>query len=387
MARVKKSERGDGIYKRKDRTGFWFSYRDWQGKRVQMRTDAPTLQQARKILAAKVIEAEEIRNGVRPVPATPEEEKRKALTFSEVGTRYLSFQKARLTVAAYDRTRGILEGHLTAAFGPKRLAEITREDCDAYVTARTGLVSPASITKELNILKHLLGLCVDWRLVAVNVAHRVKAPKVNNQKNRHLQPEEIRRLLAACPEWLRPIAGLLVSTGMRRSECLGLRWAWIDRNANCISIPRTKNGKVGIVRLNALAWSVLDSLPRSGPEVFPEVKDARKRIVNSPQNVSVCFKRVCRETHIDDFRLHDLRHTFASRLVNDGVPLQDVSTLLRHSDLRMTQRYAHLEPGRLQSSVERLDAIMGDILPLNSGSIVVASEATNLSKPMLTAAS
>jgi integrase len=387
MKKAKGKERGDGIYKRKDRAGFWFAYTDWQGKRVQMRTLVPTLTQARDIRRAKLVETDQIRNGVIPKPSSPEEEKRKALTFSEVGDRYLAFQKARLTVAAYSRTVGIVKSHLTAAFGSKRLAEITREDCDAYVTARTGLVSPASITKELNILKHFLGLCVDWKLVAVNVAHRVKAPKVNNQKSRHLQPEEIRRLLAACPVWLRPIAGLLVTTGMRRSECLGLRWAWIDRNANCITIPRTKNGKVGIVRLNALAWSVLDSLPRSSPEVFPEVKDARKRIVNSPQNVSVCFKRVCREAKIEDFRLHDLRHTFASRLVNDGVPLQDVSTLLRHSDLRMTQRYAHLEPGRLQSSVERLDAIMGDILPLNSGSVPVALEPINLSKPMLTAAS
>lgn len=80
-----------------------------------------------------------------------------------------------------------------------------------YITHRNGDVSPASIVKELNVLKHLFGLAVEWELLPTNPAHGVKGPRVPAGRVRYLQPGELRAVLEACPEWLRPIAGLAVA--------------------------------------------------------------------------------------------------------------------------------------------------------------------------------
>src|SRR6185437_320961 len=119
----------------------------------------------------------------------------------------------------------ILDKHLKPFFGENtKLAGIRRADVQRYVTERSGEVSAASVTKELNVVKHLMSLAVEWELIPTNPAHGVKSPKAPAGRVRYLQPGELRSVLEACPEWLRPIAGLAVSTGMRRGEILGLRW-------------------------------------------------------------------------------------------------------------------------------------------------------------------
>ncbi|MBA3913438.1 MAG: site-specific integrase [Acidobacteriales bacterium] len=185
-------------------------------------------------------------------------------------------------------------------------------------------------------MKHLLGLAVEWELIPANAARGVKTPRVAAGRVRYLQPAELHLLLRACPEWLRPIAGLLAFTGMRRGEVLGLRWLDVDRRGERIMLPQTKNGDGRIVWLNALACQVLDSLHAGMPteRVFPVGGSV------TAENVSLAFLRACRRVGIADFRLHDLRHTAASWLRMSGADLQDVAELLGHRDLRMTKRYS-----------------------------------------------
>jgi integrase len=276
--------------------------------------------------------------------------------------RYLHHQKARLTARAYARTKGIVETHLKTAFGAMRLSDIRRADVQKYITERTAEVSAGSISKELNTLKHLLGLAVEWELVAVNVARGVKAPRVPAGRVRYLQPTELRAVLEACPEWLRPIAGLLAFTGMRRSEVLNLRWLDVDRRGERILLPQTKNGSGRVVWLNGLACRVLDSIPRNGAGPTDRIFPPSDRV--SPENVSLAFLRACRKVEIADFRLHDLRHTAASWLRMSGADLQDVAELLGHRDLRMTKRYSHLSPAHLSAAVKRLDSVFGEPVSL-----------------------
>ena len=164
-------------------------------------------------------------------------------------------------------------------------------------------------------------------------------------------------MLEACPKWLRPIAGLLAFTGMRRSEVLGLRWLDIDRKGERIILPQSKNGEGRIVWLNSLACQVLDSIPRNSAKTTDLVFSASDEI--SPENVSLAFLRACRKVGVADFRLHDLRHTAASWLRMSGADLQDVAELLGHRDLRMTKRYSHLSPAHLSAAVKRLDSVFG----------------------------
>jgi integrase len=338
----------DGVYTRADRRGFWISFEDAQGRRRQEKTDAPTLQQARSILAQKRAEAEKARVMGYAPPSRD--------TFAEFEARYLKHQKARLTPRAYERTRGIVETHLRKAFGSSRLAEIRRGDVQRYVTDRSGEVGAGSVAKELNVLKHALSMAVQWELIPVNYAHGVRPPKAPAGRLRYLQPTEVQALLAACPAWLQPIVLLLLATGMRRGELLGLRWLDVDRTGNRILLPQTKNGDGRTVYLNGLAGRVIDSLPhadgaRSTDCVFPEDEQ------HTPENVSLAFLRACRRAKIADFRLHDLRHTCASWMRMQGADIHVVALQLGHKDLRMAARYQHLAPAYLQQAVRGLDGV------------------------------
>ncbi len=345
MPRGKVKDR-DGIYQRKDRPGTWWgSWVDANGKRRQRKLQAHTLQQARSLLNAERARVEKtLTLGYAP----PSVE-----SFDAVAKRFLKHQKARLTPAAFKREDGILESHLKPFFGSGiKVAVIRKVDVQRYVTHRSGEVSPASVTKELNVLKHLFSLAVEWELIPANPAHGVKAPKAPAGRVRYLQPRELRAVLEACPNWLRPIAGLAVSTGMRRGEILGLRWLDVDFKGGRIMLPQTKNGEGRIVYLNTLAQQALSGVPREDAKSTDRIFDGEQM---SPENVSLAFLRACRAAKISNFRFHDLRHTAASWMRMKGADIHTVALILGHKDLRMAARYQHLSPAFLSDAVKLLD--------------------------------
>ncbi len=349
MPRGKKKDR-DGIYTRPDRPGFWGSWIDASGRRRRRKFDAPTLTQARTLLNAEKARVEEqLTKGYAP----PTKD-----SFASIVPRYLEHQKPRLSQRSYERARGILENQLRPTFGAVQLGKIRRSDIQNYVTHRSSEVSPGSVVKELNVLKHLLGLAIEWDLIPYNPAVKIKTPRVPAGRVRYLQPTELRALLAACPDWLRPIAGLAAFTAMRRGEILKLRWIDIDLNGGRIMLPQTKNGDGRIVYMNELASDVIRSQWRDGAKgtdlVFPLADDC------TPDNISKGFAAVCRRLEIEDFTFHDLRHTAASWLRMQGADIHTVAQLLGHKDLRMATRYQHLSPEFLSTAVGRLDTIFGE---------------------------
>jgi integrase len=337
----------DGVFTRKDRKGYWISWTDAQGQRRFRKTNAKTLAQARTARAAELLRVEQ----AKVLGFTPPVED----SFAAVADRFLTYQQARLTEKAFQRERGIAEDHLKPFF-KVQLAAIRPVDVQRYVTERTAKASAHSVQKELNVLKHLLRLAVEWELIPVSPASGVKSPRVPAGRVRYLQPAELRRLFEGSPPWLRPIAGLAVATGMRRSEILRLRFLDADLNNSRLLLPQTKNGEGRVVYLNELALSVFRSLPDTGAKptdrIFPE---------HSPEKVSVAFARACRKAGIEDFRFHDLRHTAASWLRMTGGDIHTVAQLLGHKDLRMAARYQHLSPTFLAEAVGRLDGVFGDL--------------------------
>jgi integrase len=333
----------DGIYTRKDRSGYWMHWSDAQGRRRWRKLNVRTLQQARKARAAELVRVEQSRVlGFAPPGAE---------TFADVAARFLSHQKARLTPKAYQREAGIVNEHLSKFFiGP--IASVRRVDVQRYVTKRAGEVSAHSVQKEVNICKHLLRLAVEWEIVPFNVAHGVKCPRVPAGRVRYLQPGEVRAVLESSPEWLRPIVALAACTGMRRSELLGLRWLNVDLEYGRVMLSQTKNGEGRMVYLNETAKAAIRSLPfdtttRSTSFVFRGL---------SGEQVSMAFVRTCRTLGISDFRFHDLRHTAASWLRMNGADIHTVAQLLGHKDLRMAARYQHLSPAFLAEAVSKLDS-------------------------------
>ena len=173
---------------------------------------------------------------------------------------------------------------------------------------------------------------------------------------RYLQPVELWAVIQAGPAWLGPIVALAVSTGMRRSEVLGLRWLNLDLSHDRIMLSQTKNGESRIVYLNKAGQAAVRSLPLSSEtkpteKLFPDI---------TPDQVSAAFRRACKAAGIVDFRFHDLRHTAASWRRMEGADIHTVAQLLSHKDLRMAARYQHLSPTFLADAVGRLDAVFGN---------------------------
>src|SRR5262249_17738162 len=273
-------------------------------------------------------------------------------TFGEVAERYLKYQKARLTPKAYDREEGILRIHL-APFNSLQLAAIRKADIQRYVTEAVAKRSSGSIRKELIVLKHLFTLAVEWEIVPANPARDVKPPKLPPGRVRYLQPTELRALLNACPEGLRQIVALAVSTGMRRGEILSLRFLDIDLTNRLIRLPQTKNGDGRIVHLNNMATMVFRSVgwteeTKPGDQIFSAW---------TPGQVTMAFGRLCRSLKIADFRFHDLRHTAASWMRMAGADIHTVAELLGHKDLTTAKRYQHLSPAFLAEAVGKLDTV------------------------------
>lgn len=157
------------------------------------------------------------------------------------------------------------------------------------------------------------------------------------------------RPFSVVPKECHPAITFAIHTGLRMSEQTALQWDDIDFTTKTIYILNSKSGESGTVSINETVTSLLRILPRKigNPLVFYFFSKARW--------MQICWKKWTAEAGIDDFRWHDLRYSFASRLVMQGVDLYTVSKLMRHGSIVMTERYAHLAPDYLQKGIDMLD--------------------------------
>jgi integrase len=181
-------------------------------------------------------------------------------------------------------------------------------------------------------------------------------PKVSAPPPRWLSPDEADRLVAACAPHLNPLVVFLLHTGARLSEALRLDWSNVDLKARRIVFMNTKNGEARGVPLNDDAFLALANLPHREGHVF--LTPAGRPYYDSGglggSPIKRAFKTACRRAGIENLRVHDLRHTFASWLVMNGEPLRTVAELLGHKTLAMVHRYSHLSPDHLRDAVGRL---------------------------------
>ena len=158
------------------------------------------------------------------------------------------------------------------------------------------------------------------------------------------------RLLDAAAHHLRPLLAFAMDTGGRRSELLKLDWLNVDLDRKVVIFTETKNGEDRTVRLTERALDVLKAL---GPMKLGPVFTFNG---NPIKDVKGAFDTARRAAGKEDSRFHDLRYTFASRLVQKGVPIYDVMHLTGHKSMAMVQRYAHLAPGYQDRAIEALNA-------------------------------
>ncbi len=181
-------------------------------------------------------------------------------------------------------------------------------------------------------------------------------PKVPMHATRWLSHDEAGHLIAACAPHLKPLVVFLLHTGARLSEALRLDWSNVDLKARRVVFMNTKNGEHRGVPLNNDVFLALANLPHREGHVF--LTPAGRPYYDSGglggSPIKRAFKTACKRAGLENVRVHDLRHTFASWLVMSGVPLRTVAELLGHKTLAMVFRYSHLSPDHLRDAVDQL---------------------------------
>jgi len=355
-----------------------------RGKRVRIgRADAIVPTQAREI--AKGILAEHYK-GEDPIEKRKRVRAENYLQFLEDTYKPWLLTSLRRGKETYDNlSKGFPELHSLS------LSEITPLVIEKWRQRRiTQGISKARINRQMNDLRACLNRAVQWGALKVSPFEKVKPCKIDSSpKVRYLSTKEETKLRQALDEreatlresrqsanqWraergyelyaelserdfadhLKPAVLLSLNTGLRAGELFGLKWCDVSfEQKNMTVVAETaKAGKTRHIPLNDEALAILKQWKQQ-----PGVKSAQYVFAGSNgkpfQDMRTSWERVLKLAEIDNFRWHDLRHTFASKLVMAGVDLNTVRELLGHSNYAMTLRYAHLAPEHKALAVSKL---------------------------------
>ena len=280
-------------------------------------------------------------------------------TFREMMEKYLIEHSARnKTSRSHIRDRSLAK-HLMQHFGDLTLNKINPKLISEYKTKRIREgASPRTVNYELAVMGHAFNLAIkEWEWCTDNPVIKVSKEKVNNFIERWITDEEEERLLKVSRKWLQEMIVFALYTGLRQGEELNLQWPQIDLFRKTMTILEQKNEGRDTLPLNKKALEVLKSRAKirhiNTNLIFCTPKGTR---INA-RNLLRAFYTATKKAGIEGLRWHDLRHTFATRLVQDGVDVYTIQKLGRWKEISMVKRYAHHSPESLRSGVEALDKV------------------------------
>ncbi|MGB3479915.1 MAG: tyrosine-type recombinase/integrase [bacterium] len=275
----------------------------------------------------------------------------KKLLFEELCEEYLQFSKANKTTQSHRRDQTSIKNMLSA-FKGKLITRISAHALEQYMNKRREKVTPATVNRELSCIKHMFNKAVQWGYLANSPLRTVKKYKEPPGRVRYLSENESVKLLRQCADHLKPIVMMALNTGMRKGEILNLEWADIDMHNRTITLRKTKNNELRILPVNNILYRTLRLMGQQfGNQYVFSNGDCKPY-----RDIKVGFMAALRRAGIRDFRFHDLRHTFASRLVMAGVDIRTVQVLLGHKDIKVTMRYSHLSDQNLRKAVDKLSS-------------------------------
>lgn len=266
--------------------------------------------------------------------------------FDSMAKEYLKYSE--VNKRSYKTDVGFIK-NLRSHFGGKRLSEITAKMIEEYKIGRSHQVKPATVNRELACLKHMFTMAIKWHKATTNPVKEVRLLREPAGRLRVLSREEEENLLTASASHLKPIIITGLNTGMRRGEVLNLAWEDVSFEQGFLTINDTKNGEMRQVPMSQRLTRTLRSVKKAGSYVFCRKDGTRYG------NIVKAFRAAVKRSGIRYCRFHDLRHTFATRLVMAGVDLVTVKELLGHKSIKMTMRYSHPTASHKRWAVEVLN--------------------------------
>jgi len=350
-----------------DLKGFMVEVRSNGRKTYFLKTTHPDgKRQSTKISDATILPLEEARTKAIKLKRSIEEGKEVELTEPKAkeshaltlqqfyDEHYLPYIQSR--IKSWRCNDSTFRVHILPTLGGYAMNEITKAMIvKLHHTLRSAKkLKPSTANKLLSFLTHAYNIAIDLEIQGIvsNPLEHIKAFEVHNEKERYLNRLETKALLDAIASshnaHLPYIIPFLILTGARKNECLRAKWKEFDRINHLWTIPthHSKNKKKRTIPLSAELITLLEHIPRTSPYLFPSP------LTQKPYaNIYHAWHYARAKAGLNDVRLHDLRHTFASTLINNGRSLYEVQQLLGHSTPRMTQRYAHLSHNTLRDAI------------------------------------
>lgn len=335
-----------GVFEKKEGSGtWWIRYRDAEGR--LRREKAGTKAVAIKVYIKRKQEALEGRK-------LPENLRKQKTMFGELLDAAIEYSE-RNTPEGGEKRYKCRVNIIREAFGAVPADSITPQalsrwlkDCQKDYNWR-----PATVNRYKAMFSLAFRLGMENGKCQTNPARLVKRLREDNERTRFLTPEEEEKIRAVIardfPEHMQEF-DIALHSGARQGEQYKLLWSDVNPDAR-VTLRRTKNGTTRHVPLNVVARSAFKKLKESSDGQERVFIGESGKPLKKPRH---WWEKVPKEAGIEDFRWHDIRHTFASRLVMAGVDLRTVAQLPGHKTLQMVMRYAHLSQSHELAAVERL---------------------------------
>ncbi len=345
------------------RKSYYFRYQDSRGVTRQPKlcdANSITLKQARSLAdnyRIKLLMGED--------PLESKAAHKQVPTFVDfINEQYLPYIKTYKSSWGTDVS--LLNNHLLPRFSKRYMDEITRQDIVKMHNERKASGAAAgSANRLLIMMRYIFNLALRWQVsgIKANPCAGVPLLEENNKKERYLSVEEAQRLYqAVCKSdnpMLKHIVSMLILTGARKREVLDAKWQDFDIERSTWRIPVTKSGKARHVPLSDGALAVLGALPANPGShyVFANPETDKPYVT-----VYYSWNTARKQAGLADVRMHDLRHSFASLLINSGRTLYEVQHILGHTQVKTTQRYAHLSQDTLLDAANAATRAVGAVM-------------------------
>ena len=251
------------------------------------------------------------------------------------------------------------KNHIEPTLGNIQLNQITSAMLsDLMLEIKTEDRANATVNRSRALLSSMFNVAFEREIIEQSPMTRVKKLVEQNQIERYLSEDELKRLMNVLAnhhahdidnQIIVGIVEMLLLTGARKGEVLNLKWSDLDENNHLWKLNENKSGKPRIIQLNSQAQQIIRRMSRKYLYVFANPK------TGLPFNdIRKTFQKILEVAQIENFRIHDLRHNFASMAVNNGCDIYVVQHLLGHASPTTTQRYAHLRQDTLRNASEML---------------------------------